>query len=158
MFIGHLFSKYGFQVCATAGPSMVPTISARGNWVLIAKWYRRGRGIKPGDLVDLKSPITPGVGAIKRVMGMPGDFVEYEIISDSSNAMFDVEDGLSTKMVRGKKMIQIPEGHCWVLGDNLNNSRDSRIYGPLPLALVNGKVLSIVLPWRERSWFKNPLK
>ena len=35
--------------------------------------------------------------------------------------------------------MQVPEGHCWVLGDNLTESRDSRVYGPIPLALVRGK-------------------
>lgn len=36
---------------------------------------------------------------------------------------------------------QVPRGHVWLQGDNLLHSRDSREYGPIPLALVRGKVL-----------------
>ena len=38
--------------------------------------------------------------------------------------------------------LQVPEGHCWILGDNLTESRDSRTYGPIPLGLINGKVVA----------------
>ncbi|KAK3680228.1 hypothetical protein LTR78_000606 [Recurvomyces mirabilis] len=46
-------------------------------------------------------------------------------------------------------MMQVPTGHCWVVGDNLTYSRDSRIWGPLPLALVTGKVIGL---WTWGSW------
>lgn len=37
---------------------------------------------------------------------------------------------------------QVPEGHVWVAGDNLPWSRDSRMYGPVPLGLVKGKLIA----------------
>lgn len=52
--------------------------------------YRRGRGVKVGDVVDFHHPMVQGAGAVKRVMGMPGDFV--------------VKDGGEG---RGKMMIQV---------------------------------------------------
>jgi inner membrane protease subunit 1 len=52
----------------------------------------------------------------------------------------------------------VPEGHCWLLGDNLPASRDSRAYGPVPLALVKGKVVARVWPWRDRKWIENSLQ
>lgn len=54
---------------------MVPTINARGVWVYTDFTSRRGRGVKVGDVVDFNHPMIQGAGAIKRVMGMPGDFV-----------------------------------------------------------------------------------
>lgn len=54
--------------------------------------------------------------------------------------------------------IQIPQGHCWVSGDNLPASRDSRHFGPLPLALISGTTIAKVLPWNERKWMKNGLE
>lgn len=47
-------------------------------------------------------------------------------------------------MYKGRELTdrsQIPEGHCYVVGDNLPWSRDSRMFGPLPLGLVKAKVI-----------------
>ena len=71
----HFFTSYIVEVAATAGPSMVPTLSAKGDWIAIDKRYRRGKGIRVGDVVDFMHPMVPGTGAVKRVVGMPGDFV-----------------------------------------------------------------------------------
>lgn len=55
-------------------------------------------------------------------------------------------------------VLKIPQGHCWVVGDNLDASRDSRMFGPMPMALIKGKVIAKVLPWNERRWIENELK
>jgi inner membrane protease subunit 1 len=52
----------------------------------------------------------------------------------------------------------VPEGHCWVIGDNVPYSRDSRHFGPLPMGLVRGKVLAVVFPWGERRWLNGDLR
>ena len=59
----------------TSGPSMLPTIAVAHDRVWIKKSYRRGKGIVVGDLVNIKHPMFPDEGAIKRVVGMPGDFI-----------------------------------------------------------------------------------
>ena len=46
----------------------------------------------------------------------------------------------------------MPQGHCWVVGDNLSVSRDSRDYGPVPIGLVTGKVLATLWPF---EWIEN---
>lgn len=43
---------------------------------------------------------------------------------------------------------QVPPGHIWLEGDNLIVSRDSREYGPVPLALVRGRAVLQVIAWR----------
>ncbi|KAI9799845.1 MAG: hypothetical protein M1833_003767 [Piccolia ochrophora] len=129
----HLFTEYFFSVKLTYGPSMLPTINVRDDYVIISKLYARGRGIQVGDIVNFKHPMFPNTGAVKRVLGMPGDFV----LRDSPG---------SEKAM----MIQVPKGHCWVIGDDLGSSRDSRLYGPIPLALIKGRALAkVVFP---RFW------
>lgn len=49
---------------------------------------------------------------------------------------------------------QVPEGHCWMGGDNIPESIDSKVYGPVPLALIRGKILARVF-WPPK-WFKSP--
>lgn len=37
--------------------------------------------------------------------------------------------------------LRIPDGNVWLLGDNPSNSNDSRSYGPVPLNLLQGRVI-----------------
>jgi len=120
----HITVSYFYEISWTWGISMLPTLSADGAAVLISKYYRRGRGVEIGDLVSYAHPLKPGYQAIKRVVGLEGDFVARDSPHKGSGAM-----------------IQIPRGHCYVVGDNLEHSRDSRMFGPLPLNLIKGKVV-----------------
>ncbi|BAT89285.1 hypothetical protein VIGAN_06020300 [Vigna angularis var. angularis] len=43
-------------------------------------------------------------------------------------------------------VIKIPSGHCWVEGDNSASSIDSKSFGPIPLALIRGRVTHVVWP------------
>lgn len=69
-----------------------------------------------GEVVVFRSPEN-GQRWIKRVVGLPGDWVEE----------------------RGG-IHEVPAGHCFVLGDPRANSRDSRHVGPVPLEDVEGVV------------------
>jgi inner membrane protease subunit 1 len=82
---------------------------------------------------------------------MPGDFVSVVTPGrhDTDLQAVDVEGKWAS--VR-EEVIRVPEGHCWVQGDNLEWSRDSRLFGPLPLGLVKSKVLAVILPFREAKW------
>ncbi|KAF2397896.1 LexA/Signal peptidase, partial [Trichodelitschia bisporula] len=137
----HLFWTYGFELTQPWGASMLPTLHMSGEWVVVSKYYRRGRGVQVGDMVCSRSPIRPTEGILKRVLGMPGDLV----------IAGDVQTGSG-------EMIQVPAGHCFLSGDNQEYSRDSRHYGPVPLALIRGKVVARVLPWRNACVFENPMQ
>lgn len=71
----HAFFSFGWTVKPTWGASMVPTMQVLGDCVLISKHYRRGKDVVVGDLVNYENPFKLGSGVIKRVIGMPGDFV-----------------------------------------------------------------------------------
>ncbi|CAF9904208.1 MAG: hypothetical protein HETSPECPRED_003428 [Heterodermia speciosa] len=145
----HFFREYAFDIRSTYGPSMLPTISVQSDRILIAKPFRRGRGITTGDIVSIRHPLLPSEGAVKRVVGMGGDFV----LRDTPASLDTPHSSLDS----GTMMIQVPEGHCWLIGDNVEASRDSRFYGPVPLAMVKGKVVARIKPWGRVEWVENSL-
>ncbi|KAI7563419.1 hypothetical protein KC343_g2268 [Hortaea werneckii] len=137
----HIFMEYFYTFTAAYGISMLPLIASSGDWVLISKYYRRGREVQVGDVVSYKLPLKPGEYGVKRVVGLSGDFVE---VREAVVEEVEDGDGKGRRKVMGSrpKCLQVPQGHCWLAGDNLTWSRDSRIFGPLPLALVTGKVVA----------------
>lgn len=58
----------------------------------------------------------------------------------------DIVSTLSYK----KEVIKIPEGHCWIEGDNTGHSLDSNNFGPVSLGLVTAKASYIV--WPPSRW------
>lgn len=47
--------------------------------------------------------------------------------------------------------LRVPDGYMWLEGDNQHNSTDSRNYGPVPLALLRGRVTARVWPLTEAT-------
>lgn len=72
---GHIINTYAFSIDTTWGISMLPLIAADGDVLVVSKWYRRGRGVQVGDLVSFRHPADERTQALKRVMGLEGDFV-----------------------------------------------------------------------------------
>lgn len=115
------------------GASMSPTLNPPDSWIqdrvlinkrLDIKDYRRG------DVIVLRSPVEPSEHLIKRIVGLPNDLLFVD--EDNSVGM--------------KKMIVVPPGRCWIEGDNEACSRDSRLFGPVPLGLVEGRVSFVIWP------------
>jgi len=54
---------------------MLPTFEVAGDSVIVSRYYRRGRGVKVGDVVSFDSVVEPGESVLKRVLGLQGDYV-----------------------------------------------------------------------------------
>ena len=89
-FVLHLASEWTGIVSPTVGPSMLPTLTVSGDIIYTSKRYARGNGIEFGDLIEFKHPMEPGVGVVKRVMGLPGDFVREDGGVGSGDRMIQV--------------------------------------------------------------------
>jgi len=56
------------------------------------------------------------------------------------------------------RLVLVPRGHCWLEGDNARcddddeTLDDSRVHGPVPLALVEGRVACVVWPPSRVGW------
>lgn len=133
-----------------------------------------------GDVVVFKLPSDPAVNYIKRVIGLPGDTVYYdqgskqltingekvpiEIVGNYANdpgmalaqeALGDGEHKLL--LTRGALSrggtYEVPEGHYFMMGDNRDNSRDSRFPGVefIPENRLVGRAERIWMNWRAPS-------
>lgn len=131
---------------------MWPTIKHSGDHLLILRisspiLRRFVRPIQRGDLIVAASPVDPGASIGKRVIGLPGDSIWLD---PSGTATDDDEDGDgdgdgaqgTMRPEQAAQWIRVPKGKIWVEGDNPANSRDSRTYGPIPQALVYGRVIA----------------
>jgi inner membrane protease subunit 1 len=114
-----------------SGPSMEPTLGDRGEYVVEDRlsYKLRPDSISRGDLVTLRSPLNPFRIVCKRVIGLAGDV----ICVDPTGAM-----------APSTEHVIVPKGHVWLSGDNAAMSRDSRQYGPVSTALIQGKLCARV--------------
>ncbi|OTB18884.1 hypothetical protein K445DRAFT_30435, partial [Daldinia sp. EC12] len=136
--LGHLLVTYGYSTGYGWGPSMLPTFLTMNEWFVTDRSHRRGRGINVGDCVVYGIPVAPGEEGVKRVLGLPGDYVLLNSPGVGSDTMMQVCLFISAHSLLRK----VPKGHCYIVGDNLPWSRDSRDFGPLPMALIKGKVVA----------------
>jgi len=112
---------------------MLPTLRADHNWLLVDKLRPAlGRSWQLGDIVVCISTTNPDRAVAKRILGLPGDKV------------------LVDPTLPKPQQYQVPKGHVWVIGDNLSNSTDSRSFGPVPMALLRGRIVARV--WPDPCW------
>ncbi|XP_015897191.2 uncharacterized protein LOC107430837 [Ziziphus jujuba] len=115
---------------ASMSPTFNPSISSlmgltTDDYVLVEKTCLMKYKFSHGDVVVFSSPSNHKEKHIKRVIALPGDWIGIRHTSD---------------------VLRIPDGHCWVEGDNPSSSMDSNSFGPIPLGLVKGRVTHIVWP------------
>jgi inner membrane protease subunit 1 len=91
IFVFHVFWQYGYAIAPLEGPSMLPTFEVKGDSVIISRYYRRGRNVKVGDVVQFDSVVEPGEGVIKRVLGLQGDYVMRDT-PGSTDSMIQVRE------------------------------------------------------------------
>ncbi len=86
------------------------------------------------------------VSFIKRVIGLPGDHVEIKdgMVYLNGEPLDEpyIQKGIKTEAMQGAfTNIIVPEGTVFVMGDNRNNSTDSRHFGCIPIEKIESKVL-----------------
>lgn len=108
---------------------------------------------KRGDVVVFHSPDRPERDFIKRIIGLPGDTVS---IDGASGRVYVNGLPLEEPYVRGRTQCSatlmgcgpwvVPAGHYFVLGDNREQSTDSRFFGFVPEESIVGKALITYWP------------
>ena len=124
--------------------------------------------ITRGDVIVFKYPEDPERDFIKRVIGLPGDRLELRrkkiYINDQPIAEPYVrfleppppEDAARTDDLRAwYGPVTVPEHQYFMMGDNRDNSQDSRYWGFLPESYVKGKALFIYFSFEENGSLTN---
>jgi signal peptidase I len=170
--------------------SMLPTLLV-GDFILVNKF---AYGIrlpvvnakivdidKPerGDVVVFRYPADPSLDYIKRVVGLPGDTIEYRnkqlfvngepvpqrllgVYANGGHALVERRNESlggtqhdiflrSNYPVRNGSWT-VPEGKYFVMGDNRDNSNDSRVWGFVPDENLVGKAFLIWMSWDADRW------
>ena len=98
-----------------------------------------------GDIVLFHYPADQTKSYIKRIIGLPGEVIEIREGKVHINGRLLEEpyvDPLNNQASASAKEIKIPKGSYYVLGDNRDNSADSRVWGPLGQGFIYGKFVS----------------
>lgn len=125
------------------GTSMYPTL--KQNEIMILNKIGLKSGINRFDIVVVK---TENTRIIKRVIGLPGESVMYEDGKLYINGKY-VEDEYSLSKTKDFDNIVLKEDEYFVLGDNREVSKDSRIIGPVKEEQILGKTRLVIFPFTK---------
>ena len=129
------------------GPSMRPTLESEQRLV-VNKFIYRFHPPEKGDVLVFQYPRDPSRDFIKRVIAVPGDTIEIREGRVLVNDQLLTEDYILEKTRSEYPKATVPEGHIFVMGDNRNNSEDSRFadVGFVPYDLIKGKAMLVFWP------------
>jgi signal peptidase I len=111
--------------------------------------------VERADILVFKFPDDPERDFIKRVIGLPGEMLEVrrKQVYIDGNPLDEPYLRPEAKTLRAGATpvdgrdnygpVTIPDGHYFMMGDNRDNSQDSRYWGPLPHGHLKGKAMMI---------------
>ena len=133
-----------FEPVRVDGNSMYPTLK-HGEIMIVSKMsYRFGGEPELFDVVICHYPERGNTNFVKRVVGLPGDTVQVLDGHLIVNGVVYEEKFLHERPIENFGPIVVPEGQYFVMGDNRNNSNDSRRVGPLERQYIVGRVSAVL--------------
>jgi signal peptidase I len=179
--IAMIIRTFVIQAFKIPSGSMIPTLDV-GDHILVTKFllgtpvdipftnitlFRMPglRNPERGDVVVFKFPQDPSRDFIKRVIGIGGDVVkernkqvfvnDKKLIEPYTQHVDDRIDPGDLDPRDNFGPVTVPKGTIFVMGDNRDESYDSRFWGFVPLANVKGKAIIIYWSWdSNKTWVR----
>ena len=153
------FSVQPFRV---NGPSMQPHLYTN-NLILVNLLAYDFGSPQRGDVIVFHPPIAtdPGEYYVKRIIAVPGDTIKLTATAVYVNGKKLSEPYINTL---GPGNIENPDvvptltlqkDQYWVMGDNRQDSQDSRFFGPISRSAIVGKAEVVIWPMNSLEWLPN---
>ncbi len=153
-----------FQAFTIPSGSMLETVQI-GDYLLVNKfiyglknpftgtYFIDGKDPQIGDIIVFKYPGDPSIDYIKRIEGLPGDVIEVRDKQLYRNGEAVHEDYIQhihpdiIGRLDNIGPVTVPAGEYFVMGDNRDNSEDSRAWGTVKRGAIQGKAWRIYWSW-----------
>lgn len=145
-----LFRMFIAQPFVVRGASMEPTFH-NNEYLIIYELPYHFQNPARGDVIVFKYPNDTSQHYIKRVIGLPGETIEIQnnqikIYNEQHPEGFLLEEDYLKDITHGTIKQTLKEDEFYVLGDNRDNSSDSRRWGPLNKKYITGRAILRLWP------------
>lgn len=145
--------KYIVQIFPISGSSMEPMFF-ESDYIVVNKLIRKSN-LLVGDVIIFENPAEPSIYSFKRIVAVTGQSVitqEDKIFIDSIlyyppktfRSISDLPENRDN--LNSEETLQVPAGSFFVIGDNIEQSFDSRHFGPVAKKHIVGKVVKVLWP------------
>jgi signal peptidase I len=130
------------------GSSMLPSLN-HNNYVIVNRMAYRFGDIERGDVVVFEFPHNKREDYIKRVIALPGEKIEISNSFVYINGQPIQEPYIMAPLARDYPATTVPPEMIYVMGDNRNDSSDSRRWGALSVGDIIGKAVFVYWPFSD---------
>ncbi len=172
LIIAMFIRTFFVQAFKIPSSSMVPTLLV-GDHLLVNKFIYgthipftdkiiwKIRKPKRGDILVFKCPIEPDKYYVKRVIGLPGETIEIKnkVVYINGKKIHDPWGIHKDPIIYPREMnprdnfgpYKIPPNNYFVMGDNRDESFDSRFWGPVAYKYIRGTPIIIYFSWNSKA-------
>jgi signal peptidase I len=143
--------RFAVQSFRVDGPSMEPGLHT-DEFVMVNKVAYLFSAPQRGDVIVFHYPLDTSKDFIKRIIGVPGDTIRTtssEVIVDGQVIH---EPYISQPFNFVSQTWKLGPNQFFVMGDNRDNSLDSRTWGPLDRSYIVGKAIAVYWPVSNLEW------